>query len=134
MYPVSYLAELFSNQKFYFSETITKIRNEFYSKNFLRYLPNEILSLMLPYPTSTVPIKQFSFTDCCTIWVSLVISLIYFLHNMFQSNSNWLYSLVYICSSIGIFPSSTRIGVRHIFVSFKTLYLCLSLPTVIDHH
>ena len=35
---------------------------------------------MLPYPPSTVSIKQFSFTDCSTIWVSLVMSLIYFLH------------------------------------------------------
>ena len=57
-----------------------KIRNELYFQTFLRYLPTEILSLMLPYPPSTVPIKQFSFTDCCTIWVSLVISVIDFLH------------------------------------------------------
>ena len=39
-----------------------KIINELYSQTFLRYLPKEILSLMLPYPPSTVPIKQFSFT------------------------------------------------------------------------
>ena len=58
-----------------------KIRNELYSQTFLRYLPKEILSLMLPYPPSTVPIKQKnSLTDCCTIWVSLVISLVDFLH------------------------------------------------------
>ena len=57
-----------------------KSRNELYSQTFLRYLPKEILSLMLPYPPSTVPIKPFFFTDCSTIWVSLVISLIDFLH------------------------------------------------------
>ena len=33
MYPLSYLAELFSN---YFSETIMKIRNELYSHTCLR--------------------------------------------------------------------------------------------------
>ena len=49
MYHLSYLAELFSN---YFSETIMKIRNELYSETFLRYLPKEIISLMLPYPPS----------------------------------------------------------------------------------
>ena len=57
-----------------------KSRNELYSQTFLRYLPKVILSLMLPYPPSTVPIKPFFFTDCSTIWVSLVISLIDFLH------------------------------------------------------
>ena len=35
---------------------------------------------MLPYPPSTVSIEQFSFTDCSTIWVSLIMSLIDFHH------------------------------------------------------
>ena len=77
MYPLSYLAELFSS---YFSETIMTIRNELCSQTVLRYMPKYILSLMLPYPPSTASIKQFSFTDCSTIWVSLVMSLIDFLH------------------------------------------------------
>ena len=40
-----------------------KIRNELYSQTFLRYLPKEIISLMLPYPPSTVPIKQKKLID-----------------------------------------------------------------------
>ena len=77
MYPLSYLAELFSN---YFSETIMKIRNELYSQTCLRKPAQIDCSLMLPYPPSTVSIKQFCFTDCSTILVSRVMSLIDFLH------------------------------------------------------
>ena len=45
-----------------------KIRNELYSKTFLRYLPKEILSLMLPYPPSTVPVKKKLIAQCGSLW------------------------------------------------------------------
>ena len=130
MYNLSCLAELFS---IYFSETIMKIRNELYYQTFLRSLPKLILSLMLPYPPSTVSIKQFSFTDCSTIWVSLVMSLIDFLHIFLVEFKLALFTRLHVFQHryLPVFHKDRR---WVIFFSFNTLSLCLSLSTVIDHH
>ena len=52
----------------------------------------------------------------------------------FKSNPNCLCSLVYICSTIGILPSSTRIGVGSFvfrFIHYPSVFQCLLSLTII---
>ena len=88
---------------------------------------------MLPYPPATVSIKQFSLTDCTTIWVSLVVSLIDFHHIFLVEFKLALFARLHLFQhTVGILPSCTRISVGSYLFSFSTLSLCLSTGS--DHH